>query len=726
MKPLLLICSLLILSRSATSQEISPDSAKTYPLKEIVITATRSEKHPLEVGKSISIISQEQLKNSYFNTLSDVVSSNEGLYIVGAGQNFGTNQSIFLRGSNSYQTAVMIDDIRITDPSSVNNSPNISELSLANIERVEIVSGLNSALYGSSAIGGVINMLSKKRQANGFNAMMGFNAGTFGKSTSLFSEELFLNYTTPLGIYANIDINNSDINGIDATIDTVSTPDTFKKRDRDRFHHRDLVGKIGFTNDMVDVYGSYRRTDEKTDLDKRAYVDDDNYKMELSRNMFTYGIKYSMQKSLDVKYVGGYSNMIRNAVDDSSVVDALGNNDHTYSDERYEGSIFTNELQFHIELPAFELLLGGGLYREAMSSRLYYYSRSMFGVYEYKTDLDSLDLHTSTNSIFIHTNIDGKLITHDLEDFSLTLGGRLLKHTSFGTKFLYEINPSYKVNSSSLLFASIATGFSAPSLYQLYSPNTDVVSGIIRGNKYLKPEYSSSIEIGFKQSINDVIEYGVSYFNTRTRDLIEFVYLWDKNIGIDTLGNDWMRNDYRGDTYLNLGDQMVHGIEFNFHSHIHRKITVSGNVCLVDGKINYHPTDVDKSVTQGHHVQIFNNGAFMNKEAEYLGLVRRPSTANLSFIYSPYDRLSLRTDMKYVGKRGDVYYDSNLGPYGALGTTPVADYTLVDVASKYEFNNGINIGMKVENIFNVKYVEIKGFSTRGRGIYLNLRYSVNY
>ncbi|MBI5019818.1 MAG: TonB-dependent receptor [Ignavibacteriales bacterium] len=723
MKIVLIIVSTIFFYSYLNSQQISADSLMTYSMKEFVVTATRSEKNIKDIGKSVSIITREQLNDSFMKSLSGSLSSKNSIFVVGEGQNYGMNQSIFMRGANSNQTVIMIDNVRITDPSSVNNTPDLSELSTSNIERVEIVSGLNSSLYGSSAIGGVVNLLSRKKQDAGLNVDLNFGAGTFGKSTSSLNQDLFINYTFSEGFYINTELNNLSVKGIDATDDTVLSLTDFKNRDRDGFRHRDFTGMVGYVDDMLDIYASYKNTDQKKDLDKRAYIDDDNYSLDYYRNIFTYGLSYRMIKELDLRFVGGYTDMKRTAIDDSSKIDWFGNYDHSYNDERYRGSVSSNEIQANYKSSEFELLLGGSLYNENMSSRQYIYLNGSWGPYESLTDLDTLDLDASTASIYSHSMVNGSLISDELGLLSLSFGWRILKHSSFGTEFVYELNPSIKLTPFTLLYGSYGTGFNSPSLYQLYSPNIDYTSGITRGNKNIFPEYTTSFEIGLKHSILD-LEFGISYFESKTKNVIEYVYLWDKNVGLDTLGNDWSRNDYRGDTYLNLGDQSIKGIELSVKQQISDEIFIDGNVSIVDGKIKYNPNVVDQSVTQGNHVQIFGTGAFMNKESEYIGLVRRPSSANIRLSYLPIKELFLDINLKYIGRRGDVYYDSNLGPYGALGTIPVEDYSIVDFYAKYLFSPNVNAGLKIENLFNTKYREIKGYSTRGRGLYLNLNLSI--
>lgn len=694
------------------------DTLKILLLKEVIVTATRIEKNVADVGRSITVITSADIKNSVYNSVAELLSQQEGIYIVGSGQNPGMIQSIFTRGANSNQTLIMIDGVRITDPSTPNNAPDLSELSLANVDKIEIVRGSHSTLYGSSAIGGVVNIITKKATKPGFNADVEVKAGTFGKGTSVVSENVFLNYTTKTGFYINAEILNANIKGLDATIDTVTDPNVYNNRDKDGFDKMDLIGKIGFNNSKFDVYASYKKTDQKTAIDKRAYIDDDNYTLNFNRNLFTYGASYKINDRLNVQYVGGFSDMTRVAVDDSSVVDDLGNNDHTYFDGTYKGSISSNEIQGNLKVKGLDVVLGGGLYNETMTFKTYYINTAW--AYESTSDLDTLDLNTSTNNIFAHIDLNGILVNEKFNRFSLALGGRLINHSAFGSNPTYQINPSYKIVDNTLVYGSYSTGFNAPSLYQLYSPDKNFTSGITRGNKDLKPETSVSYEFGFKQKVNDNLSFVVAYFNTEVNNVIEYVYLWNKNTPVDSISF----SDNLGDTYLNLGKQTSRGIEFSINSKISEKLYLTGNFSLISGKLNYEPSDINSSQTEGNHVQIYGNGAILNEEIEVLGLVRRPNTANINLTYKPFEKLAMRIDLKHVGSRDDIFYNSQLGPYGALGTEGVSDYSLLDFSAKYDFNKHFSAGMRIENIFDTKYREINGFTTRGRGIYFNLRYII--
>jgi len=720
MKPkTILVVTMLVASRISHAQQV--DTTKAVELKPVTVTATRSEKNPMEVGRSITVLSSDQIKSSGANTVSELLSQQEGIYIVGTGQNPGQLQSIFTRGANGNQTNILIDGVKISDPSSTDNAIDLSELSLANIERIEIVRGSHSTLYGSSAIGGVINIITKKNQTPGIHADAEIKSGTFGSGTSLFGENVGLNYTHKSGFYVNAELFNINVKGLDATIDTVTNPNdyTHNHRDKDDFSKTDLLGKLGYKNQKWDIFASYKTISQKSEIDDGAFSDDDNYTINFKRNFTTYGASYKVNEKLNFSFIGGVTDLNRHLVDDSTVVADDGTTDHSYWEGTYKGNTMNNELLMNYKMKGLNVVAGGGLFNEQMTFQTFYYSTA-WGIYESKSNLDTLNINVNTVNEFLHIDLDGSLFKDKWSKFSLGLGVRNTNHDLFGTNLTYEINPSLKVSEGGLLFASYSTGFNAPSLYQLYSPNKDFTSQITRGNKTLKPETSSSWEFGFKQKVNDNITYSISYFKTAVENSIDYVYLWDKTKQIDSLGF----GDYRGDTYINIGKQTNQGVEIAINSKVSKTFWINGNLSLVSGRLEYDPASIDTSHTNGNHVQLFTNGAFLNKDVETIGLVRRPSTANVGFTYKPIEKLSLGANIKYVGARSDIYYSSASGPFGALATKGVADYSLLDIIIRYSIIKSLTATVRAENIFDVKYNEIYGYTTRGRGFYITLRYTI--
>jgi vitamin B12 transporter len=726
-RTLILLLTFLLGGAAAKAQDtLAQDSIQK--LKEITVTGTRSEKNIFDIGRSITVLTADDLKKGHYNNLADVLWQQEGIYMVGTGQNFGGTQSLFMRGSNSNQSVILIDGVRITDPSAVNNSSDFSEFSLANVEKIEIVRGSHSTMYGSSAIGGVVNVITRKNDGPGFHADALAMGGMYGKGAVVNGQDLFLDYGLRNGFYVNGELNNFSSSGQDATVDTVTDPSVFKNRDKDGFSKHEFFGKAGYHNKSVDAYVGYRKTKMLSDIDKGAFRDDDNYTLDFSRGLVTYGASYKCTDSLTFSFLGGFSDMERISLDDSSVVDTAGTYDGTRFESTFRGTHSTSELQVDWRAKGMELVAGGGMYTETMSQFSHYYSRSSFGIYETRLDLDSVypdGLMARTYDFFTHLDLNGSLISDRISAFSLGLGARFNSHSTFGNHITYEATPALHIGKGGLLYASWSTGFNAPSLYQLYAPDTYYTdTTITRGNTGLRPETASSYELGFKQKVNAQTSFSLSVFAAETKDAIEYVYLWDKHIGIDTLGNDWMRDDYRGDTYVNVGTLFTNGVEASVDSKLSEKFRIGACVSLVSGKLEYNSGGIDTSHTHGNHVQVYSSGIFLkSKDTEVLGLTRRPSTAHVSFTWMPLRPLMVRADVHYVGARPDVYYESGLGPFGALGTVPVGDYTLLDLTVKYNFTKNIGATVKAENLLDKKYYEINGFTTRGRGVYISLRAS---
>lgn len=697
------------------------DSMKVNALKEVVISATRTEKNPIDVGRSITVIGQDEISSSVFNSVSELLSAHEGIYIVGSGQNPGMNQSIFLRGSNSNQTVIMIDGIRINDVSSVNNTIDLTELPLAIIDRIEIIRGSHSTLFGSSAIGGVINIITKKNNTSGVHANAELKVGEFGSGTSETGGNAAISYGFKNGFYINGFADNMHSNGLDATTDTVSDAVIFKHRDKDNWNKFSEGGRAGYRNDKLNLSFSLSEVKMKTDIDKGAYQDDDNYKLDFNRKLYSFSGNYQLSEKISVMMNAGIAKMTRDAKNDSSITNLSGDYDHTFTHSYYSGKYSSLDAQCNIKLKSIENVLGLAYSKEEMNQSNYIYSDNFGYLYEVNNNLDSVNPHAATTAAFFQTDINGSLFSNKLNQLNLLMGLRFNHHDFFGNNVTYELNPSVKINANSLLYASWSTGFNAPSLYQLFSPDKYYAGNLSLGNKNLKPEKSSSLEFGIKQHLNNQFSFNIAVFSSVTENIIEYVYLWDKNIGIDTLGNDWLRDDYRGDKYINAGKLSTHGMEISLQAKISEKLNVETNVSFVAGKIEYNASGIDTVETGGNHIQLYSNGSFLNKEITTSGLTRRPVTANISLYYLPSSKWLLGLSLRYTGARDDIYYDLNVKPYGALATTKVEDYTLMDGNIRFSFSKRFSLALRIENIADARYNEIKGFTTRGRGFYFAAR-----
>ncbi|TAL61291.1 MAG: TonB-dependent receptor [Bacteroidetes bacterium] len=700
--------------------EENEDTASVQRITEVVVTAARTEQKLEDVGRSVSVISAGDIKNSGANSLSELLNMTEGIYITGSGQNFGSNQSMFMRGANSNQSVIMIDGITISDPSTPTNALDLSELSLSEIDHVEIVRGSHSTLYGSSAIGGVINIITNKKKKEGLNINATGTTGSFGKETSLIGENIGMNYTFKNGLYTNMNFNNITVNGIDATVDTSTVAGRF--RDMDGMTHFDFGGKAGYKTNRWDVSVSGKKTEKTSDIDDAEFNDDDNYRLDFERRMVTYSAACKLDTGLSVSLNGGRSFMGRTALNDSSLIDNNGNYDKIFYRGDYSGETFTNELQLNFNKEDYSLVLGGGSNSQRMNQRTYLYYFDSFVTQDYVEsikDLDTLHLLSKTSSFFILAELKGTIVSQKAKAFTIGFGARSNNNNTFGSSVTYQVNPMVKVSSTSTIYGNISSGYNAPSLYQLHTPEMDAPAAIPRGNVNLRPESSVTKEFGVYQKINDKTGIRMSFYKTVISDVVEYVYLWDKNTAVGSLSYP----DYKGDTYLNLGNLTTEGIELDAHSAMGKKFLITGNFSWMRGKQNFYAADIDTVKTEGNHVQLFSNGQFLEYKYQSEGLTRRPVTANLTVTYMPATKVFFKAVLKYVSKRNDVYYDYMLGPYGAMGKTPVQSYTLLDLVSGVKFSQYLSGLVRVENVFNVSYSEIRGFSNRGRGFYISINYT---
>jgi len=716
--PFLCFSTTLFAQQNDTSTP--PDSGKVYSMNEIIVSASRYKESPSTVGRNVTVIDQSEIQNSIHNTVGGLLSQQQSVHIVGNNQTTGSVQSLFLRNTNSNQTVVMIDGVRISDPSTAGNSVNLSELSLAGVKRIEIVRGSQSTLYGSSAIGGVINIITKKYQTKGLHFNLDTENGGLKSGVYSMRNNLSVSGALSNGLYADVAVSQNYTNGLNATVDTTGGTG-LNPQDRDGFRKLDFYGKAGYHSKKLDIYGSYRHEHQHLGVDQGAYQDDNNAYQNFGRNLFNYGASSQLTSKLSVKLEGAYSTLNRGFVNDSSIVNQQGTYkyDHIYTASHGIASLWQNGLTATYESQDAKFIVGLESNHQTMNNR----GRTYNSAYNYKsiTDLDSLNLSETTNSVFVHTDLSGSLLSDHLDAFSLVLGSRLAHHNQFGSHLTYEINPSVQIASSALIYGAITTGFNAPSLYQLYAPQKSYGAYTNRGNKSLEPEESVSYELGWKQQLNRFIHFDLSLFRTDIKNVIEYVYLWDGNTPMSNLSS----KDYLGDTYINVSRQHINGVELGLHIQPLSKVTLSGNMTYTKSKIVFAPSDINKSYTGKNHVQIYESGAFVNDKKTEDGLTRRPNfSANLHLVYRPTNKWRLRISSQYVGKRDDIYYSSNLGPYGALDRSKVNGYNLMDIQAQYQLTSNINVGAKVENIFDTQYYEIKGYNTQGRGIFLKA--SFNY
>ena len=162
-----------------------PIYAENVKMDEVVVTATRTEALRYQTPASVTVISRKEIEEGQAATLSEVLRDVPGLDVVQQG-GAGKTTSIFIRGAESRHTLVLIDGIRVNSPTA--GGFDFADLNIGDVERIEIVRSPLSTLYGSDAIGGVIQIITKRGTAS--SATVGFEGGSYGTAKEDISAEV--------------------------------------------------------------------------------------------------------------------------------------------------------------------------------------------------------------------------------------------------------------------------------------------------------------------------------------------------------------------------------------------------------------------------------------------------------------------------------------------------------------------------------------------------------
>lgn len=489
---------MLFLSSQAAPQEKEEKKEKSAGIHhEIVVTATRLETPRRDLALSISVISEKELENSKAVFLFDVLPYILSLNMYRSGPRGGA-ASVSLRGANSEHTLVMIDGLEINEPLSPSRSFDFAHLTTENIERVEILRGPQSPLFGSDALGGVINIITKKG-SDDLKSSFSISGGswkTLSSQANLSGSSGFLSYS--LGFSAFQNLGPSAANEI--------YPGNMEK---DGYRNLSLSG--GFDFHVADNHNFnfiLKAVESQSDIDNfgGAFGDDPN----------------SIQKTRSIVFKGEWrslwlSSSWEQKLSIGSAVHERRNTNpqdeiHPFDSEEgwYKSNFVKLDWQNNFFLNKSHTLTVGFDYKiEKGESE--YSSISLGEVYE----TNFPEKTASIAGVYVQDYIIlGRFI-------NASFGIRWDHHNHFGNSFTFRLAPALTLPLTGTKTSFVlGSGFKAPSLYQLYAPPS--AWGAI-GNIELLPERSLSWEVGLEQPLyKEKILFGITYFNQAFNDLIQF------------------------------------------------------------------------------------------------------------------------------------------------------------------------------------------------------------
>lgn len=472
--------------------------AEITVLEPLVVTATRIETPLNEVGSSMTLITRQQIENRQAVNLLDVLRDVPGLDVVRQG-GLGQQTSVFIRGANSGHTLVLVDGIEVNDPGNPGRLFDFASFPVENIERIEIVRGPGSTLYGSDAMGGVINIITRKGSGK-----LKFSLAAEGGSFRTHQETFSLSGGTARVNYA--------VAGSMLSSDGISTAGTaYGNSERDGFDRQSLSVRLGLVpNDQLKVDFFYRYIDAETELDTFAgpYGDDPNNRFDSTANYFRTQATLSLFDRLWEQKLGFSLTDYDRANTDNP--DAMHPFDSIRT--RYDSRLSKVDWQHNIVINQANTVTAGAEYEEETAESSDY--RTFLDYYSGQpaSSLNEFDEKSAqTAGYYLQDQL------HLGENFVVTAGLRIDDHSRFGSHQTWSLTASYLVQVTGTRFkATYGTAFKAPTLAQLYEN-----SAWVSGNQKLSPEESVGWDAGIEQTLRDgQVVLGATWFENRFEDLI--------------------------------------------------------------------------------------------------------------------------------------------------------------------------------------------------------------
>jgi vitamin B12 transporter len=499
--------SLLAALRAAVAQDApqSKEKSEGKPKEQdVVITASRLDESPRDVASDVSIITSGDLQKAQQRMVESALREVPAVDVSRSG-GLGGLTSVFMRGAASGQTLVLVDGVIVNDPISPDRGFDFANLTTDNVERIEVVRGPQSVLYGSDAMGGVINVLTRHGEGDP-HAQMSLEAGSFATyrgslsvqgASSLISYSLGASHLQSAGISSAASwLGNHERDGY--------RNDTFSGR----FDVRPLS--------WFDIDVTARGTQSRTDLDNGGGAGQDDPNHVLSTDQWLFRVAPRLRL-----FDGLWEQTLAFSL---TTYDTHDDNPPDAKSADYTFSVFRSRLvmldwQNSLRLEEAHTFVVGLTFRQENGDTSTASFDPAFGPF-----ISVLENQSAwTRSAY------GEYRLHLWQRLTATAGARVDDHEEFGTHGTYRGTLAYVLEETDTKLRTTAgTGFKAPSLFQLFSSF---------GNPDLKPETSVGWDAGVDQGFAErKVVASVSYFRNEFRELIDFDSATSKYLNVGRAG----------------------------------------------------------------------------------------------------------------------------------------------------------------------------------------------
>jgi vitamin B12 transporter len=496
-------------------------------LPSVVVVATRLPTPADEVASSVTVITGEEIEQKQERTLPDVLADVPGLNVVQTGGPGGTT-SVFIRGTNSNEVKILVDGIDVSDPSVVNGAFDFSQMLTSDIERVEVLRGPQSGLYGADAIGGVINIITRAGSGPPHLTAMaeGGSFGTFNQTAGASGSLARFNYA--------FDAAHFHVDGTPVTPTGVVLPGfPYNNDSYDNVNASTKLGADLTENFDVGLVARYVASTLLTQNTPPEPLSDENG----THQFFTRGTAHlvSFDGRFDQTFGLAYSEF-RNRYFDPNFALAFPPNPYIYNGDRVKG-----DWQGNITVATGQVVTLGAEHQ-----------LDRFNSFPFQGGVASSAGYAQLQSNFGERFFDTVSLRYDANE-------------QFGGKATYRVAPAYLIpETGTKLKGTVGTGFHAPTLVELYESFPPFFSA----NPNLRPETSLGYDAGFEQAaLAKRAAFGATWFHNDITNLIEGTATTTVNIGaavtegVESFASykPWDELTFRADyTYTLAEDAVLH------------------------------------------------------------------------------------------------------------------------------------------------------------------------
>ena len=625
----------------------------TVRLPDLVVTATRLETRVDAVPGSVTVIRGTDMRARGHRFVVDALRDAPGVSIAqSAGP--GAQTSVFIRGGESDYVQVLVDGVQVNGPG---GAFNWAHLRTEDIDRIEIVRGPASVLYGSDAVSGVIQIFTRAggqpRIEAGVNSARGsrtigdgafdthsFDASLTGRASVATGTALSYGvsgaYATSSGLYEqNSDYDNTNVSGrirLDARRADVAVTTRYAENE----YHYPTSG----SGAVIDANQFATGSTWSLGVDAGASILD-GVELRLLGTLYDTGSR--TQNPPDAPDDGTFdstSDQLRRALD----------------------------ARVNITLPR-DMVLTAGAEREWQEAQTAFESVGPGGTFTDETDDERAN-----------TGWYAQLHGSPIREVSITLGGRVDDNDAFGTFVTGRAAVSWRPVPSTRVHGSYGTAFKEPTFFENFA------TGFARGNPDLEPEHARSWEAGAELALGGSAVLGATYFEQRFRNLIQFTF------------NTPTPDD---PNYFNVGAARAHGAELTAAVGF-GPVSASASYTLTRTRVSDDGFGEDPAFQEGRP------------------LLRRPEhQASIAGSVALAESLSGRIQARWVGEREDLDF-TDPAQFNGIRTT-LEDYTVVDVTFDVRMPHAIELTVGVRNLFDADYQEIFNFPTPGRVLHAGIR-----